>query len=97
MVDLYPLITALTSSITPKHIVIVLTSIIGVGMTFVLMWFGIRKLVLIFRKSAIEGILWGNSLGSFNYSDGNKDREVYKQLLSWEHSSGVHHINDDDF
>lgn len=52
---LEPLSTALTSSITPGQIVTVLAAIIGVGMTFVLMWFGVRKLVSIFRKAVTRG------------------------------------------
>ena len=52
---LAPLQTALTSSITPAQIVAVLAGIIGVGMTFVLMWFGVRKLVSIFRKAVTKG------------------------------------------
>lgn len=50
-----PLMTALTASITPGQIIAVLASIIGVGMTFVLMWFGARKLVSIFRKAVTRG------------------------------------------
>lgn len=52
---LEPLQTALVSSITPAQIVTVLAAIIGVGMTFVLMWFGVRKLVSIFRKAVTKG------------------------------------------
>ena len=52
---LEPLTTALTSSIIPGQIVTVLAGIIGVGMTFVLMWFGVRKLVSIFRKAVTKG------------------------------------------
>lgn len=50
-----PLKTALVASITPAQIVVVLASIIGVGMTFVLMWFGVRKLVSIFKKAVTKG------------------------------------------
>ena len=50
-----PLSAALTSSITPAQIVALLASIIGVGMTFVLMWFGVRKLISIFRKAVTKG------------------------------------------
>ena len=39
-----PVSEALTTSITPGQIVAILAGIIGVGMTFVLMWFGVRKL-----------------------------------------------------
>ena len=50
-----PLKTALVSSITPVQIVTVLAGIIGVGMTFVLMWFGVRKLISIFKKAVTKG------------------------------------------
>ena len=50
-----PLMTALTDSITPGQIIAVLASIIGVGMTFVLMWFGARKLLSIFKKAVTKG------------------------------------------
>lgn len=52
---LEPLKTALTSSITPGQIVGVLAGIIGVGMMFVLMWFGVRKLISIFKKAVTKG------------------------------------------
>lgn len=52
---LAPLTTALTTSITPGDIVAVLAGIIGVGMTFVLMWFGVRKLISIFKKAVTKG------------------------------------------
>ena len=50
-----PLSEALIASITPAQIVTVLAGIIGVGMTFVLMWFGVRKLISIFRKAVTKG------------------------------------------
>lgn len=52
---LEPLQTALVSSITPAQIITVLAAMIGVGMTFVLMWFGVRKLVSIFKKAVTKG------------------------------------------
>lgn len=52
---LEPLQTALVASITPGQIVAVLAAIIGVGMSFVLMWFGVRKLVSIFKKAVTKG------------------------------------------
>lgn len=52
---LEPLKTALTSSITPAQIVGVLAGMIGVGMAFVLMWFGVRKLISIFKKAVTKG------------------------------------------
>lgn len=50
-----PLKTALVASITPGQIVAVLAGMIGVGMTFVLMWFGVRKLISIFKKAVTKG------------------------------------------
>ena len=50
-----PLMDSLVASITPGQIITVLASIIGVGMTFVLMWFGARKLVSIFKKAVTKG------------------------------------------
>lgn len=50
-----PLQDALVSSITPTQIVGVLAAMVGVGMTFVLMWFGVRKLISIFRKAVTKG------------------------------------------
>ena len=50
-----PLATSLTASITPADLITVLASIIGVGMTFVLMWFGARKLKQIFTNAVTKG------------------------------------------
>ena len=50
-----PLSTALTNSITPADLITVLASIIGVGMAFVLMWFGARKLKQIFTNAVTKG------------------------------------------
>lgn len=50
-----PVSEALTSAITPGQIVAILAGVIGVGMTFVLMWFGVRKLISIFRKAVTKG------------------------------------------
>lgn len=56
MVDIIePLTTAVTNSITPAQIIAILAGVVGVGMTFVLMWFGVRKLVSIFRKAVTKG------------------------------------------
>lgn len=52
---LQPLTTAVTNSITPAQIVGIIAGEIGVGMTFVLMWFGVRKLISIFRKAVTKG------------------------------------------
>lgn len=52
---LQPLITALTGSITPGDIVTVLAAVVGCGMTFVLVWFGARKLKTIFTAAVTKG------------------------------------------
>lgn len=52
---LEPLKTALVASITPSQLVGILASMIGVGMAFVLMWFGVRKLISIFRNAVTSG------------------------------------------
>lgn len=53
--DFSAISTALTTAVTPAQIITIIASIIGVGMTFVLMWFGVRKLVSIFRKAVTKG------------------------------------------
>lgn len=53
--DFSAISTALTTAVTPAQIITIIAGIIGVGMTFVLMWFGIRKLVSIFRKAVTKG------------------------------------------
>lgn len=50
-----PLKTALVASITPSQLITILASIVGVGMTFVLMWFGARKLKQIFTTAVSKG------------------------------------------
>ncbi len=52
---LQPLVTAVTGAITPAQIVAILAGVVGVGMSFVLMWFGVRKLISIFRKAVTKG------------------------------------------
>ena len=54
-VDFSSFITALTASITPAQILTVLGSVIGVGMGFVLMWFGVRKAVQLFTNAMARG------------------------------------------
>lgn len=95
---LYPLQTALIRSITPAQIIGVLAGIIGVGITFVLMWFGVKKLIYIYRSA----VFWGTISdlrhgGSFSGPNGKAERESYLQLLEWEHAKGIKHVNDDDF
>ncbi len=50
-----PLKDALVASITPAQVIAVLAAIVGVGMTFVLMWFGARKLKTIFTNAVTKG------------------------------------------
>ena len=50
-----PLSDALVASITPAQLVAILASIVGVGMAFVLMWFGARKLKQIFTNAVTKG------------------------------------------
>lgn len=50
-----PLQEALVGSITPSQLVTILAAIIGVGMAFVLMWFGARKLKQIFTNAVTKG------------------------------------------
>ena len=54
-IDLSGFITALTGSITPAQILTILASVIGVGMSFVLMWFGVRKAVKLFTNAMARG------------------------------------------
>ena len=50
-----PLANAITESITPGDLITVLASIVGIGMAFVLMWFGARKLKQIFTNAVTKG------------------------------------------
>ena len=50
-----PLKTAVVGSITPAQLIAILAAIVGVGMTFVLMWFGARKLKQIFVSAVTKG------------------------------------------
>lgn len=50
-----PLKNALVASITPAQLITILAAIVGVGMTFVLMWFGARKLKQIFVSAVTKG------------------------------------------
>ena len=55
--DLEPLVTALQGAITPEQMITILVSIVGVGMGFVLMWFGARKAVRMFSSALTKGKL----------------------------------------
>ncbi len=54
-IDLSSFITALTGSITPTQVLAILASVIGVGMTFFLMWLGVRKAVSVFTGAVSTG------------------------------------------
>lgn len=54
-VDISGFVTQLTSSITPAEVLTMLGSVVGVGMGFVLMWFGARKAVRIFSAAFSRG------------------------------------------
>ena len=53
--DFEPIITALTSAVTPAQIITLLASVIAFGIPFVFMWFGIRKVIKIFRSAVMGG------------------------------------------
>ena len=55
--DFTPFITAMTGSLTPEMLLTVLASIIGVGMGFVLAWFGVRKSEQMFQSAVFKGRL----------------------------------------
>lgn len=50
-------LTAVTSSITVANVVLLLASAIGAGITFVLAWFGIRKLIQVIMSAFRNGKL----------------------------------------
>lgn len=54
-VNIDPLTTALTSAITPDQLIAILASLVGVGMGFVLMWFGVRKAIGAFTAAVFGG------------------------------------------
>lgn len=53
--DFGPIITALTSAVTPTQIISLLASVIAFGIPFVFMWFGVRKVIKIFRSAVMGG------------------------------------------
>ncbi len=53
--DFSPIITALTSAVTPAQIISLLASVVAFGIPFVFMWFGIRKVIKIFRNAVMGG------------------------------------------
>jgi len=53
--DFAPVISALTTAVTPTQIITLLASIIAFGIVYVFMWFGIRKIIKIFRSAVMGG------------------------------------------
>jgi len=53
--DFSPIITALTSAVTPANIISLVASIVAFGIPFVFMWFGMRKVIKIFRSAVMGG------------------------------------------
>ncbi len=53
--DFSPIITALTSAVTPAQIITLVASIVAFGIPFVFMWFGLRKVIKIFRSAVMGG------------------------------------------
>lgn len=53
--DFSPVITALTSAVTPTQIITLIAGLIAFGIVYVFMWFGIRKIVKIFRSAVMGG------------------------------------------
>lgn len=55
--DFTPIVTSLNNVITPGQLITIIAGTIGVGATFVLMWFGVRKLKAAFTKGFSKGKL----------------------------------------
>lgn len=53
--DFSPIITSLTSAVTPAQIITLVASIVAFGIPFVFMWFGMRKVIKIFRSAVMGG------------------------------------------
>lgn len=54
-IDFSGFISSLTQSITPAQVLTVLAAVIGVGMTFFLMWLGVRKATTAFTTAVSSG------------------------------------------
>lgn len=53
--DFSPIIDALTKAVTPANIIGLVASIVAFGIPFVFMWFGMRKVIKIFRSAVMGG------------------------------------------
>lgn len=54
-IDFTAFIAALTGSITVTQVLSVLGAVVGVGMSFFLMWLGVRKAVRAFTSAVASG------------------------------------------
>lgn len=54
-IDFSAFITALTGSISVTQVLTVLASVVGVGMTFFLMWLGVKKATRSFTTAVSTG------------------------------------------
>ena len=54
-VDFGEYITTITGSIEPTEVLAIIGAVIGVGITFVLVWFGARKIYSMFISSVKGG------------------------------------------
>ena len=55
--DFSPIVTALTSAVTPAQIITLVASIVAFGIPFVFMWFGMERLL-----KSLEVPLWVEEL-----------------------------------
>ena len=55
--DMTEFVSKLTTAITPAQLLQALGSVVGIGMGFVLMWFGVRKAVSVFSSAVRSGKL----------------------------------------
>lgn len=54
-IDFKPYVDALASTITPAQVLTILASVLGVGMSFFLMWLGVRKATKGFTSAVATG------------------------------------------
>ena len=54
-VDIRAFLTALTGAVSVGDVVTLLASVVGIGFSFILMWFGIRKAWNMFTKALTKG------------------------------------------
>lgn len=54
-VDLSGFVEALLGAITPAQIVAILSQVVAVGMSFFLMWLGVRKAIRTFTSAVSNG------------------------------------------